>query len=197
MSVSEIQEPQARARRPSHDETDPVEHESMIPSPEFFQYYYNYVIWVDQRQLAVAKELPAEEITKDRGFSFGSILRVMQHELSAQSVWIDRFMSVTPVWLMDSPELSRVAAIASWWGNVHLRGQNYMKSLTKDRLAEVLHYKNNAGEPKAVQLWQAVFHMCQHATYHAGQLNSMIKAAGGRPAAVDFQLYALEMGASS
>ena len=169
----------------------------MIPSPEFFQYYYNYVLWVDRRQLATVKDLPSDEIVKDRGFSFGSILRVLQHELSAQSVWLDRFMNVTPVWLMDSPELSTVSSIGSWWGNVHLRGQNYMKSLTPERLAETLNYKNNAGEPKAVLLWQAVFHMCQHATYHAGQLNSMIRAAGGKPMVVDFQMYALETGATS
>jgi uncharacterized damage-inducible protein DinB len=169
----------------------------MIPTPAFFQHYYNYVIWADLRQLAVVGELPEVEITRDRGFSFGSILRVLQHELSAQSVWIDRFMGVTPVWLMDSPELASISAIASWWATVHLRGQNYMKSLTSDRLAETLNYKNNAGQPLAIQLWQAVFHMCQHGIYHRGQVNSMIKAAGAKPVPVDFQVYALETGATS
>lgn len=166
----------------------------MIPTPEFYRHYFEYVIWADLQQLDPVRELPAKERFKDRGFSFGSIHNVLLHELAAQSVWLDRFEAAPPVWLMDDPQLSTLAAVDERWSAVHQRGRRYVDALTPQRLAADLTYTSLRGGTFTLPLWEAVFHMCQHSYYHRSQLNSMIQLAGGAPRSVDYSIWAVWRG---
>jgi uncharacterized damage-inducible protein DinB len=164
----------------------------MIPSPQFYQHYFDYVIWADQRQLELVRQLPEAEYAKDRGFSFGSIHKILTHELSAQSVWLDRFEGVEPVWLEQRPGLENLAAVDDVWPRIHERGRKFMATLTPQKLASNLNYSNMRGEKFSLPLWELIFHMCQHSYYHRSQLNSMIKLAGGKPKSVDFSTWVAE-----
>jgi uncharacterized damage-inducible protein DinB len=166
----------------------------MIPTPEFFRHYFEYVVWADRRQLDLVRELPEEEHCRERGFSFGSIHKVLTHELAAQSVWLDRFEGVPPVWLMDDPRFGALSAVEQHWATVHERGRKYFAALTSDRLAANLTYTNLRGDRFTLPLWELMFHMCQHSYYHRSQLNSMIKQAGGTPKSVDYSIWAAERG---
>ena len=166
----------------------------MIPSPQFYQHYFQYVIWADKRQLELVSALPEADLCKDRGFSFGTIHKILVHELAAQSVWLDRFEGVAPVWLVDDPRLATLAVVEQMWPKVHQRGVKYIASLTPGRLASNLDYSNTRGEKFSLPLWELIFHMCQHSYYHRSQLNSMIKQAGGKPRSVDYSTWVSERG---
>jgi uncharacterized damage-inducible protein DinB len=43
-------------------------------------------------------------------------------------------------------------------------------------------YRHISGEERVVPLGHAMIHVVDHSTYHRGQLNTMIKQAGGQPA---------------
>jgi len=164
----------------------------MIPPPEFFQHYFSYVIWGDLRQLEIVRQLPESEIERDRGFSFGSIRKVLAHEYAAQSVWLDRFEGMQAVWLGEDAKLGMLAKIAELWPALHERGRRYMSTLTAERLASNLNYTNLRGDEFSLPLWEVIFHMCQHSYYHRGQLNSMIKMSGGKPKSVDYSTWVAE-----
>ena len=167
----------------------------MIPAPEFYRHYFEYVIWADRRQLDLVRPLPEAEYFKDRGFSFGSIHKVLIHEPAAQSVWLDRFEGVSPVWLMDDPRFGTLSAVEQHWSTVHERARRYFAALTPERLASNLSYTSLlSGDKFTLHLWELVFHMCQHSYYHRSQLNSMIKLAGGTPKSVDYSIWAAERG---
>ena len=157
----------------------------MIPPPAFFQYWFEHVVWADNRQLDAVRALPAVEHGKQRGFSFGTIVNVLAHQLATESIWLDRFEQTEPIWLADGLGLGSVAEIEQTWPKVHQRGREFIASLTPQTLAEKIAV-SDLPNLKSVALWKIVFHMCQHATYHRGQLNSMIKQAGGTSVAVDF-----------
>lgn len=53
--------------------------------------YYNS--WMNGKIYETAARLPAEEIARDRGAFFKSILGTLNHLLAADMVWIDRFKS--------------------------------------------------------------------------------------------------------
>ncbi|HEY7090002.1 MAG TPA: DinB family protein [Tepidisphaeraceae bacterium] len=164
----------------------------MIPSPRFYQQYFEYVVWADKRQLELVRQLPEAEYMRDRGFSFGSIHKILTHELSAQSVWLDRFQGAEPVWLEHKPGLETLAAVDDVWPRIHERGLKYMAALTPQKLAANLNYSNMRGEKFSLPLWELVFHMCQHSYYHRSQLNSMIKLAGGKPRSTDYATWVAE-----
>jgi uncharacterized damage-inducible protein DinB len=158
----------------------------MIPVPEFFRHYFEYVVWADLRQLDAAKKLPPAEVAKDRGFSFGSISKVLRHEIAAQSMWLDRFEGVKPVWFGEDPAWDLLEQITAHWPSVHERGRKYIASLTPDKLAGNLTVTTIRGQTYDVPLWEAVFHMCQHSYYHRSQIASMLKLAGGDPVNTDY-----------
>jgi uncharacterized damage-inducible protein DinB len=166
----------------------------MIPSPEFFQSYFRYVTWADNRQLELVRALPEAEVYKDRGFSFGTMHKVLVHEIAAQSVWLDRFEGVPPVWLMDDPRLAKLEGVIEHWPALHARGVRYMNTLSAEKLAANLDYTLRSGDRFSLPLWELIFHMCQHSYYHRSQLNSMIKQAGGKPRSVDYSTWVSERG---
>lgn len=166
----------------------------MIPQPEFFRHYFEYVMWADNRQFAAVQSLPEAEVYRERGFSFGSIQKTLLHELAAQSVWLDRFEGVPPAWLMNDESLQALPELARRWPAVHARGRKFMAGLTTAGLEGPLTYTNVFGETMTVPRWEAIFHMCQHALHHRGQINSMITLAGGKPVAVDYSRWIVERG---
>ncbi len=49
--------------------------------------------------------------------------------------------------------------------------------------------RNTYGEQFSLPLGDTMIHVVDHATYHRGQINSMIRMAGGKPAAAYYQRY--------
>ena len=46
---------------------------------------------------------------------------------------------------------------------------------------QVLEYKNLAGQAHSLPLWQVVLHVVNHATYHRGQITTMVRQLGHTP----------------
>jgi uncharacterized damage-inducible protein DinB len=159
----------------------------MIPSPAFYQDYFEYVIWADDLHLAAARQIPETEYLKERGFSFGSIHSVLRHEMGAMRVWLDRFEGIAqPVWLSDDKTIDSLAKIESLWHPLHARGRKFMASLTPEKLASTCTYANTKGQQFNLPLWGLAFHMCQHGYYHRSQINSMLKQAGAQPVSTEY-----------
>jgi uncharacterized damage-inducible protein DinB len=164
----------------------------MIPPPEYFSHLYEYVKWADLRQYETTKPLSDEEYFKDRGWSFGSIHKVMLHELAAQAGWRDRFVGQQVVWLADEPRMAPRESLEPVWNTVHERFTSFLQDQTPQSLTRDVKIKNMKGEEYAIPQWKLLVHVCNHAATHRGQLNSMIKLAGGTPAATDYTKYVLE-----
>lgn len=161
----------------------------MIPAPEYFSHLYTYVKWADLQQLHAASALSDEEYFKQRGWSFGNIHRIMLHEISAQSVWLDRFVGRPAVWVMDDPQYAARASIEPLWTLTHAKMTDFIASLTPDSLAATITYKTLKGDTFSVPQWQLLHHVCNHAMQHRGQVNSMIQLAGGQPPTVDYAYF--------
>jgi uncharacterized damage-inducible protein DinB len=164
----------------------------MIPPPDYFTHMHEYVKWADLRQYETTKPLSDEEYFKDRGWSFGSIHKVMLHELAAQSVWLDRFLGQKQVWLFDEPRMANRGTIEPEWLKIHGRFSRFLAAQTAQSLAGIATYSNLRGDSFSVPLWKLLVHVCNHACHHRGQLNSMIKLAGGKPVLTDYALYATQ-----
>jgi uncharacterized damage-inducible protein DinB len=162
-------------------------------TPAFLLHYFEYCIWADLRQIDSVLNLPVEKHTHDFGFSFKTIHHVLQHQMAGQSVWLDRFEGVPPVWLMDDARFPTVESVVAYWPGVHARGRSFFAALTPDDCAATLSYTNMLKESFQLPRWQLMFHMIQHGLHHRGQLNSMITLAGGTPARIDYSVYAAEL----
>lgn len=61
---------------------------------------------------------------------------------------------------------------------------DFLERQTADSLAADVAFNDLSGRPAAGPLGEQMLHVVDHATYHRGQLNSMIKLAGGTPATI-------------
>jgi len=109
----------------------------------------------------------------DTGFSIPEANTLLSHVLSAQHIWAKRMLNEQPtyaVWEVLLPEnFEAIYAV-----NLALLED---VAATKP-LDEVINYANSAGEVFSSTVGEILMHVCNHGTYHRGQLAKMLKQAG-------------------
>jgi uncharacterized damage-inducible protein DinB len=70
-----------------------------------------YMLWADRLVLAAVRQVREEDLTRDAGVSFKSILGTMAYILGSQRMWLSRFLG-TP---LDSvPSLQDFPDLMTW-----------------------------------------------------------------------------------
>jgi uncharacterized damage-inducible protein DinB len=149
-----------------------------------------YTIWADRAILDALREVRAEDVTRDTGTSFGSILGTLVHMLGTEQLWLSRVLG-NPLTTLPSPEqfpdrLSLALGFEELWPQLEF----YMASLADEQLATELTWINLAGETHTRPLRTAILHFVNHSTYHRGQVASMLRQMGYSPPATDFVYFA-------
>lgn len=107
------------------------------------------------------------------GFSIPEANTLWSHVLSAQHIWAKRMLNEQPayaVWEVLLPENFEAIYAANLGLLEHV-------AATKS-LDEVINYANSAGEVFSSTVGEILMHVCNHGTYHRGQLAKMLKQAG-------------------
>jgi uncharacterized damage-inducible protein DinB len=157
-------------------------HSSMIPfSPDLFADHFRFIRWGDEQCLAAAGGLSAEEYFKDRGFSAGTVHKLLVHMMSSQWTWLTRFRGGSLKRPDDDREFPVLASLRQRWPTVHTEWEAFLKTQTVDSLATPFTHNDFSGKSHTLPLGRLVQHVMDHCTYHRGQFNSMLKMAGGKP----------------
>ncbi|WP_280632205.1 DinB family protein, partial [Bordetella pertussis] len=62
-----------------------------MPTPADLQLLADYNQWMNQRLYACAAQLPPDELARERGAYFGSLLGTLNHVAVSDRVWLQRF----------------------------------------------------------------------------------------------------------
>ena len=148
---------------------------------DYFIQQCDFVKWADDRCLTAAASVPDETYHKDFGFSFGSVHNVLVHMMGAQYMWLNRLKDPTaePTF-PQPPDVPTMQVLRQRWDALHEEWRLYVRSLTEAQLLDRIHYVRR-GQHYSGILWTLLNHTFDHATHHRGQLNSLIKLAGGTP----------------
>ena len=83
----------------------------------------------------------------------------------------------------SSPDLfPDVAAIRKQWTAEESRVRQFVDGLGDAGVTRVIEYKLITGQPSAQPIWQMVQHLVNHASYHRGQVTTMLRQLGAQPA---------------
>ena len=107
-------------------------------------------------------------------------LRILNHVIGAESLWIMRVMGEKPkmaVW----PELSIDEAAAE----LDPLRDAWRKILAMDR-SRIASYTNSKGEPWSSSIDDVLTHVVMHSAYHRGQIATVVRQGGETPAYTDF-----------
>src|SRR2546430_15249687 len=134
----------------------------MIPAPESFAHFFDYEKWADLRQLESTKPLGDQAYFKDHGWSFGNIHKLMLHQLGAQSLWLNRILAQTPIWLPDEPRMAARSAVDPEWRAIPPRRTPFLSAPTPPSLPQVNRPPHSPGQTFTLPLWNPLLPGCNH-----------------------------------
>ncbi|MGC4033317.1 MAG: DinB family protein [Tepidisphaeraceae bacterium] len=147
---------------------------------DYLRKQYEFVTWADELCVAAARTVPAEAVDKDFGFSFGSVRLTLVHMMSAQLTWLDRLTVDSDPTFPDPSGFPSLDAVAARWKSLHTEWQAFLAGKTDADFEKTIQFKRQ-GKVLTSTVLNIVSHVFDHATHHRGQLNSLIKLAGGNP----------------
>lgn len=166
-------------------------------TPELLRFLFQYNSWADRRLLDACGALTNEQFTRDLGSSFKSVRDTVAHLYGAEWVWNERFQGRSPSSLVGGagfPDLASVRAKLEEMDQYYI---DYVSKLTSQDLDRVIRYKGFTGDEFSNPLWQSLHQLTNHASYHRGQVTTMLRQLGVKPVPTDLILYYREQAATA
>ncbi|HMN27185.1 MAG TPA: DinB family protein [Caldilineaceae bacterium] len=155
---------------------------------------YAYNSWANERLLATARALPAQELAAKRHASFGSIGAVLLHMVNAQRVWLARISGEAPLARLADSQAGDFDAIYAAWRQTDEAIHGVVDQLSDEALAAALHYRNAAGKPNAYFCWQILVHLLAHDAQHRSELALLLTELGHSTGLLDYLIFLDETG---
>jgi uncharacterized damage-inducible protein DinB len=152
------------------------------------QLLYDFDAWADLKLLEVISLLNKDIYMKDLGASFGSIHGTLVHILSADRIWLARWMGKTGVPL-KAEDVPSVDVFKKQLDAFQCEMNNFVRGLTDETLNNLLSYTDFKGNGASYPLWQQMQHKVNHSTYHRGQVVTMVRQTGGTVVNTDLMNY--------
>lgn len=141
----------------------------------------DYHYWARTRLLDAAAALTPEQYARDMGSSFKSVRDTITHVYAAEWAWHERWHGRSPAALLPADQFADVAALRQAWSALETKVRAYVAGAHTD-IDRVIEYKLLSGQPGASPLWQMVQHVVNHASYHRGQVTTLLRQLGAQPA---------------
>lgn len=151
-----------------------------------------YMLWADRATLAALREVSQEDLLRDAGISFRSMLGTMAHMLGAQVIWLNRFLGTS---LDRVPSIDDYPDLPSWihgWEENASHIEAFMAGLTDEQMTTPMTWTTTSGEPRARPLWQPIVHLVNHTSYHRGQVVSLLRQMGYKAPTTDLIYYFID-----
>ena len=161
----------------------------MTRTPEDIADLFAFGRWATRQTLASAAPLTPEEFVQPVGGSFGSVQATLTHLYGADWVWLERWHGRSPGALPGADAALSVAALGAKWETVHDGQQAFVASLSPARMSEPLTYVNFAGKTLTYRIGDTLVHAANHATYHRGQIATLLRQLGKTPISTDYLRY--------
>lgn len=149
---------------------------------ELFDHHY----WARDRQLQACAALAQEDFLRPLGSSFSSLRGTLAHLVGVEWLWHERWRGRSPRSLPAAEELPTLAAVSERWRAVEREVREYLAGLSEEALEVPLTYVNVKGQTWTYPLWRTLLHVVIHQSYHRGQVATLLRQLGVRPAPVDF-----------
>ncbi len=150
-----------------------------------------YNAWMNAKLYATAARLPAEEIARDRGAFFGSILGTLNHLVVADTIWLKRFAehparhaALEPLRQTPMPQrlnewpFADFAELRAHRERMDATIRSWAAALSEDDLSTPLRYANTRGDLFVRDTFALLMHFFNHQTHHRGQITTLLSQAG-------------------
>jgi uncharacterized damage-inducible protein DinB len=138
--------------------------------------------WARDRMLEALEPLTPEQFTRDLGSSFRSIRDTVAHTYAAEWVWYMRWRGTSPTALLSADQFPDVATLRRTWVEHEQHVRALLAEIGEAGVERVMSYTLLSGASSASPFWQMLQHVVNHASYHRGQVTTMLRQLGAEPA---------------
>jgi uncharacterized damage-inducible protein DinB len=137
--------------------------------------------WARDRMLDAVDGLTSDQYARDLGSSFRSVRDTVVHIYAAEWIWYMRWIGTSPSALVTVDQFPDIAAIRNAWTELEGKVRAFVSALDEDGVTRVIPYTLLSGVSSASPFWQMVQHVVNHASYHRGQVTTMLRQLGAAP----------------
>jgi|SRR5579859_4469236 len=166
-------------------------------TPELLKFMFQYNAWADRRMLDACAALNDEQFTRNLGSSFSSVRDTVVHLYGAEWVWNERFNGRSPSALLTGEGFPDLASIRGKLEEMDQFYIDYVSKMTQKDLDHVIQYKVFTGQEFSNPLWQSLHQLTNHASYHRGQITTLLRQLGVKPVSTDLIMYYRELAAAA
>ena len=141
----------------------------------------DYHYWARDRMLAALEPLPPDRYTRDLGNSFPSVRDTVVHTYGAEWVWYSRWTGNPPTGLPNPEDFPDLAAIRDPWKSQEQKIRLFVGSLGAEGMEREFEYRLFNGQAGTSVFWHMLQHVVNHATFHRGQVTTMMRQLGATP----------------
>jgi uncharacterized damage-inducible protein DinB len=141
----------------------------------------DYHYWARDRVLDALDALTPEQYMRDLGSSFTSVRDTLVHTYGAEFNWYSRWTGTSPTGMLDPNLFPDLASVHAAWREHEGKVRAFVGRMDQRDLERTLDYKMLTGEPASSVFWHMLQHVVNHASYHRGQLTTMLRQLGAPP----------------
>lgn len=141
----------------------------------------DYHYWARDRMLDALEPLSPEDYNRNLGSSFTSIRETATHVYAAEWAWYMRWRGESPTALLPADRFADVGELQRAWTELEAKVRAFVDALGDGGGARILEYRLLSGHSGASPVWQMVQHVVNHASYHRGQITTMLRQIGAQP----------------
>ncbi len=138
-----------------------------------------YNTWANKQFIDVLLKLDEDVWDMEITSSFPSIRKTVYHLWSAEDIWLQRLnLAEQPQWA-ESVFSGNFATALEKWQNASQALQTFVENQYDDEaFRHVLQYYNLKKVSFKIPVYMVLMQAFNHATYHRGQLTTMLRQAG-------------------
>jgi uncharacterized damage-inducible protein DinB len=150
--------------------------------------------WATERVLDATGGLAAEQLQRELGGSFPTLLGTLSHLAGAEQVWLGRWKGEPKAGPPAGWPPMDHAAVAAAWRAAGEGMAAFVGALTAEDVTRPLPFVTRAGDACTLPLGEVIQHVVNHATYHRGQVTNMLRLLDVPAPATDYMVYCLQKG---
>lgn len=150
-----------------------------------------YNQWMNEKVYAACRNLPEEELQRDRGAFFKSIFGTLNHLAVGDTLWLKRFTQFVPA-LANHPTLPLMASPTSLDGLLFEKFEQLAQyrlqldafifdlaaAVTDEMLDQPFSFVTTKGVPITKDFLGTLTHFFNHQTHHRGQTTTLLTQQG-------------------
>ena len=141
----------------------------------------DYHYWARDRVLDAAEQLAPDQLTRNLGSSFGSVRDTLAHTYAAEWAWCQRWHGKSPTALLPADLFPDVATLRAKWTALESEVRAVLDRTGEHGVDHVVAYKMLNGDARQSVFWHMLQHVVNHASYHRGQVTTMLRQLGATP----------------